>query len=83
MKIERNIIAQMAAWKTSEDRNDELFQLFETIKDPARLLGQLIAYTPASLQSTPKKRIFPKLQQSGILSRRNFLVKTANSFINL
>jgi predicted AAA+ superfamily ATPase len=45
------------------DRNDELLDLFSTTKDPARLLGQLTAFTPAPVLPHKTLIIFDEIQE--------------------
>ena len=98
MKIERNILQQLEAWKLrkhrkplvlqgarqigktwamqtfgeryfehvayfSFERNDELFQLFESTKDPKRLLGQLATHTSAAIEPQTTLIIFDEIQE--------------------
>jgi len=98
MKIERNILQQLAMWKLREDRkplilqgarqigktwvmknfgeqcfeqtayfsferNDELFQLFESTKDPKRLLGQLATHTSVAIKPQKTLIIFDEIQE--------------------
>ena len=98
MKIERNIVQQLAVWRTKEnrkplilqgarqigktwvmkafgeqyfehtayfsfERNDELFRLFESTKDPKRLLGQLATHTSAPIEPQKTLIIFDEIQE--------------------
>ena len=98
MKITRDIVQQLAVWKTKEnrkplilqgarqigktwvmkafgeqyfehiayfsfERNDELFQLFESTKDPKRLLGQLATYTSVAIEPQKTLIIFDEIQE--------------------
>jgi len=47
----------------SFERNDELFQLFESTKDPKRLLGQLATHTTAAIESQKTLIIFDEIQE--------------------
>ena len=97
MRIERDILQLLAAWKTKEnrkplilqgarqigktwvmkdfgeqyfehiayfnfERNDELFPLFESTKDPKRLLGQLATHTSAAIEPQKTLIIFDEIQ---------------------
>lgn len=98
MKIEREIVQHLAAWKMKEnrkplvlqgarqigktwamkdfggqyfeqtayfsfERNDELFQLFESTKDPKRLLGQLAMHTSAAIEPKKTLLVFDEIQE--------------------
>ena len=98
MKIEREILQPLAAWKRRKDRkplilqgarqtgktwvmkrfgerhfehtayfslerNDELYRLFETTKDPKRLIDQLKTYTPAAIEPQKTLIIFDEIQE--------------------
>jgi predicted AAA+ superfamily ATPase len=45
------------------ERNEELFQLFESTKDPKRLLGQLATLTPAAIEPQKTLIIFDEIQE--------------------
>ena len=47
----------------SFERNEELFQLFDSTKDPKRLLGQLAAYTSAAIEPQKSLIIFDEIQE--------------------
>ena len=47
----------------SFERNDELFQLFESTKDPKRLLGQLATHTSAPIEPQKTLIIFDEIQE--------------------
>jgi len=47
----------------SFERNDELFQLFESTKDPKRLLGQLATHTHAAIAPEKTLIIFDEIQE--------------------
>ena len=47
----------------SFERNDELFQLFESTKDPKRLLGQLATYTSTPVEPEKTLIIFDEIQE--------------------
>jgi len=47
----------------SFERNDELFQLFESTKDPKRLLGQLATHTSAAIEPQKTLIIFDEIQE--------------------
>jgi predicted AAA+ superfamily ATPase len=47
----------------SFERNDELSQLFESTKDPKRLLGQLAAYTTGAIEPQKTLIIFDEIQE--------------------
>ena len=98
MKIEREILQPLAAWKLRKyrkplilqgarqigktwvmknfgerhfehtayfnlERNEELYQLFETTQDPKRLLDQLKSYTPAAIIPQKTLIIFDEIQE--------------------
>ena len=45
------------------ERNDELYQLFESTKDPKRLLSQLKTYTPAAIVPQKTLIVFDEIQE--------------------
>ena len=47
----------------SFERNDELFQLFESTKDPKRLLGQLATHTSVPIEPQKTLIIFDEIQE--------------------
>ena len=47
----------------SFERNDELYQLFETTKDPKRLIGQLSTFTFSAIEPNKTLIIFDEIQE--------------------
>ena len=47
----------------SLERNEELYQLFETTKDPKRLIVQLKAYTSAAIEPQKTLIVFDEIQE--------------------